>query len=148
MRTHRAARRTSAALALLTGLVTLTACTAAPEVPEPPPTHPASTAGLTTADVDAWLDDLCPPPSRSRIAGATVAVVADGEIVTARGYGVADVADGASPSIADATLVRPGSVSKLVTATAVMQLVAQGDVDLDTDVERYTGLDLGATRSP
>ncbi|TQL02818.1 serine hydrolase [Cellulomonas sp. SLBN-39] len=143
MRTHRTARRTSAALVLLAGLVTLTACTAAPTVPEPPPTHPASTAGLTTADVDAWLDDTLPAAlEEGRIAGATVAVVADGEIVTARGFGVADVATG-EPVDADGTLVRPGSVSKLVTATAVMQLVAQGDVDLDTDVERYTGLDLG-----
>lgn len=143
MRTHRTARRTSAALALLAGLVTLTACTAAPEVPEPPPTHPASTAGLTTADVDAWLDDTLPAAlEEGRIPGAAVAVVADGEIVTARGFGVADVATG-EPVDADDTLFRPGSVSKLVTATAVMQLVAQGEVDLDTDVERYTGLDLG-----
>jgi CubicO group peptidase (beta-lactamase class C family) len=35
------------------------------------------------------------------------------------------------------TLVRPGSVSKLFTWTAVMQLVEQGRIDLDADVNRY-----------
>ena len=35
------------------------------------------------------------------------------------------------------TLFRPGSVSKLLTWTAVMQLVEQGKIDLDADINQY-----------
>jgi CubicO group peptidase (beta-lactamase class C family) len=66
--------------------------------------------------------------------------VHDGALLTARGYGWADTgADGGDPVPVDPerTLFRPGSVSKLVTATAVLQLVQSGDVDLDTDVAAY-----------
>ncbi|KGM13531.1 beta-lactamase, partial [Cellulomonas bogoriensis 69B4 = DSM 16987] len=110
--------------------------------PDPPATEEASVEGLTRADVDAWLDRTIPAGIEAgRIAGATVAVVHDGQILAARGFGEADVAAG-TPVDAESTLFRVGSVTKLVTATAVMQLVERGEVDLDTDVEQYTGLDL------
>ena len=70
------------------------------------------------------------------IAGAVVAVVKDGKIVTERGYGYSDVAK-RTPVDPKLTLFRPGSVSKLVTWTAVMQLVEQGKIDLDADVNQY-----------
>ncbi|WP_051640112.1 serine hydrolase [Cellulomonas sp. URHE0023] len=125
-------------------VATLTACGgAAAAPPEPRVPEPASTAGLTTADVDSWLDATIPEAlEKDHIAGATIAVVHDGSILTARGFGEADVAAG-TPVDADRTLFRAGSVSKMFTATAVMQLVEQGKVDLDTDVEQYTHLDLG-----
>ena len=41
------------------------------------------------------------------------------------------------PVIADRTLFRPGSISKLFTWTSVMQLVEQGRIDLDADVNTY-----------
>jgi len=137
---HRPAALTVAGIALV---ASLTACAGgAASAPEPRTPQPASTAGLTTADVDAWLDDTIPDAlAESRIAGATVSVVHDGQVVTARGFGQADVAAG-TPVDPDRTLFRVGSVSKLFTATAVMQLVEDGRVDLDTDVEQYTGLDL------
>lgn len=141
------ARRAALAAAGAALVVTLTACSGgAGTLPEPRATAPASTAGLTQADVDAWLDDTVPDAlADGRIAGATVAVVHDGEVVTTRGFGEADVAAG-TPVDADRTLFRPGSVSKMFTATAVMQLVEDGRVDLDTDVEQYTGIDTGAER--
>lgn len=70
------------------------------------------------------------------VAGVTLAVVYDGEIALTKGYGFAD-ADGLRPVDADITLFRPGSVSKLFTWTAIMQLVEQGKLDLDTDVNTY-----------
>jgi CubicO group peptidase (beta-lactamase class C family) len=70
------------------------------------------------------------------VAGLTVAVVKDGQLLFAKGYGRADVARGV-PVEADETLFRPGSVSKLFTWTAVMQLVEQGKLDLDADVNTY-----------
>ena len=70
------------------------------------------------------------------IAGAVVAVVKDGQILTERGYGFADV-EKRTPVDPKLTLFRPGSVSKLFTWTAVMQLVEQGKIDLDADVNQY-----------
>ena len=92
---------------------------------------------LTASDVDAWLDGYLPYALRTGdIAGAVVAVVKDGQVLTERGYGYADVATRA-PVDPKLTLFRPGSVSKLVTWTAVMQLVEQGKIDLDGDVNQY-----------
>lgn len=133
-----------AALALAgAALATLAACGAAPEAAPPPTTEAGPAVELTRSDVDAWLDETIPAALEDgRIAGASVAVVHDGEVLTARGFGQADV-DAGTPVDPDRTLFRTGSVSKLVTATAVMQLVEAGEVDLDTDVQQYTGLDLG-----
>ncbi len=138
-------RATAQRIALtLAGVVaTLAACGSAPAATPPPVEEEVLAAPLERSDVDAWLDETLPTAlEEGRIAGATVAVVHDGEIVTTRGFGDADVAAGI-PVDPDRTLFRVGSVSKLLTATAVMQLVENGEVDLDTDVEQYTGLDLG-----
>ncbi|HEX8035950.1 MAG TPA: serine hydrolase [Ktedonobacterales bacterium] len=72
----------------------------------------------------------------NHIPGATVAVVKDGQLLLAKGYGAADMARGI-PVQADATLFRVGSVSKLFTWTAVMQLKEQGKLDLNADVNKY-----------
>ena len=101
------------------------------------PRAPAGSHALNKADVEAWLDGYMPYALHSGdIAGATVAVVQDGQVLTARGYGYADVAK-RTPVDPARTLFRPGSVSKLITWTAVMQLVDQGKLDLDADVNRY-----------
>src|SRR5207237_76094 len=70
------------------------------------------------------------------IAGAVVTVVKDGQVIAARGYGYADVAK-RKPVDPARTLFRPGSTSKLVTSTAVMQQVEAGKLDLDRDVNAY-----------
>ena len=92
---------------------------------------------LTKADAEAWLDGYLPYALASGdIAGATVAVVKDGQLLTARGYGYVDVKKRVKVD-PDKSLFRPGSVSKLITWTAVMQLVDQGKLDLDGDVNQY-----------
>jgi CubicO group peptidase (beta-lactamase class C family) len=78
------------------------------------------------------------------VAGATVAVVRDGKVLFAKGYGHADVAAG-KPVDPERTLFRIGSVSKLFTWTAVMQLVEQGKLDLDTDINTYLDFEIPAT---
>ncbi|GLU49793.1 serine hydrolase [Nocardiopsis ansamitocini] len=106
-----------------------------------PETPPPGTAELAAEDLDAWLDGLVPASlDQTGIPGAAISVVHEGELLTARGYGYAATGmDGEDPAPVDAeeTLFRVGSVSKLFTATAVMQLVEQGEVDLDTDVDEY-----------
>lgn len=70
------------------------------------------------------------------IPGATVAVVKDGRIIFSKGYGYADI-DKRQKVVANQTLFRVGSVSKLFIWTAVMQLVEQGKLDFDADVNIY-----------
>jgi CubicO group peptidase (beta-lactamase class C family) len=102
--------------------------------------EPAGTQGgsaLNKLDVDTWLDGYMPQALRhADIPGAVVTVVKDGQILTARGFGYSDVAKRQHVDPAR-TLFRPGSVSKLVTWTAVMQQVEQGRIDLDRDVNAY-----------
>jgi CubicO group peptidase (beta-lactamase class C family) len=92
---------------------------------------------LTEADVEAFLDGVVPLQlAREDIGGAAIAVVKDGKLLFTRGYGYADVKE-KKPVVAEETLFRPGSVSKLFTWTAVMQLAEQGKLDLDRDVNDY-----------
>ena len=92
---------------------------------------------LTATDLEAFLDGLIPAQlEREDIAGAVVAVVKDGKVLFAKGYGFSDVEKRKSVSPAE-TLFRPGSISKLFTWTSVMQLVEQGKLDLDRDVNDY-----------
>jgi CubicO group peptidase (beta-lactamase class C family) len=97
----------------------------------------ATTHELTGADLEAFLDGLMPAQlQREDIAGAVIAVVRDGKVIFAKGYGFSDV-EKRTPVTADATLFRPGSISKLFTWTSVMQLSEQGKLDLDKDVNEY-----------
>ncbi|HEX6729839.1 MAG TPA: serine hydrolase domain-containing protein [Pyrinomonadaceae bacterium] len=97
----------------------------------------SDTHELTAADVEAFLDGIVPLQlKQDDVAGATIAVVKDGKVLFARGYGYADVKQ-KRPVSAEQTLFRPGSVSKLFTWTAVMQLFERGMLDLDRDVNEY-----------
>src|SRR6185369_7934931 len=100
------------------------------------PTAPA-THDLTPADVEAFLDGVMPLQlAREDIAGAVIIVVKDGKVLFSHGNGYANV-EKKIPVSPDGTLFRPGSISKLFTWTAVMQLVEQGKLDLDRNVNDY-----------
>jgi CubicO group peptidase (beta-lactamase class C family) len=104
-----------------------------------PPATPANEGAheLTKADADAWLDGYMPYALKAgAIPGAVVVVVKDGQILTQRGFGYSDLKT-QKPVDPELTLFRPGSVSKLFTWTAVMQLVQAGKLDLDKDVNAY-----------
>ncbi|HEX2081899.1 MAG TPA: serine hydrolase domain-containing protein [Xanthomonadaceae bacterium] len=113
------------------------------EAPVAPADVAASTTeSLTRADLEAWLDGFMPYAlERGDIAGSVVVVVKDGRILLQKGYGYADVA-ARKPVDPRRTLFRPGSVSKLVTWTAVMQLVEQGKLDLDRDINAYLDFEI------
>lgn len=151
LRTTRRTRLTAALVGLFVALPLAACATTAPAESSdpPPPAPPLSQPGghdLTRDDVDTWLDGVVATGLRnSGIPGATVSVVADGEVLTERGYGVADTGTEGSPARPvdpEDTLFRIGSVSKVVSATAVMQLVEQGRLDLDADVQQYLDFDL------
>lgn len=109
-----------------------------PTVPEPP-TPPAPNApGITdpqefAAFVDKFFNEEL---SKSHIPGAAISVVKDAKLFFAKGYGYANV-EKKIPVIADKTLFRVASISKLFTATAAMQLYERGLLDLDSDVKKY-----------
>lgn len=107
---------------------------------------PGAAAALTKTDVDSWLDGFMPfALERGDLAGAVVVIVKDGQVLTQRGFGYADLAS-RTPVDPDRTLFRPGSVSKLFTWTAVMQEVEAGRIDLDRDVNAYLDFGIPAYR--
>lgn len=112
------------ALALLIGFTRLAQAGAPLSTPAP-------------ADLEAFFDGLVPYAlKQAGIPGGAVSIVKDGHIVFAKGYGYADLT-ARTPIMADTTLFRQGSLSKLFTATAVMQLVERGKLDLDANVNTY-----------
>jgi CubicO group peptidase (beta-lactamase class C family) len=119
--------------------VALLPVSAGSQQPAPPPerSNIAATPALTAADLDVWLDGYLPTALKTnKVAGAVVVVVKDGKILFKKGYGYDDVKRKRAVD-PDRTLFRPGSITKLYTATAVMQLVEQGKIDLDADINRY-----------
>ncbi len=98
---------------------------------------PASAQQLTSTDLETWLDGFVPAAlKRADIAGLVISVVKDGQVLVAKGYGFADLA-AKTPMDPEHTVLRVASVSKTFTATAVMQLVEQGKLDLDRDINEY-----------
>lgn len=89
--------------------------------------EPAPPAPTTLAALDARLGEAF---REAGIPGATVAIVENGQVVLAKGYGLADVA-GKKPATAD-SVFRAGSISKSLTGIAVMTLVEQGKLSLDS----------------
>jgi CubicO group peptidase (beta-lactamase class C family) len=110
-------------------LTLLAACGPAGQEIEAVVMDPAELASFSDQFFPAQMDKL-------HIPGVSLIVVQNGKIVLAKGYGYADLATGSSIS-PERSVMRIGSVSKPFVATAVMQLVEQGRLDLHTDVNRY-----------
>jgi CubicO group peptidase (beta-lactamase class C family) len=70
-----------------------------------------------------------------RIPGVSIAVIDAGRVVWAGGFGVKEA--GTADPVTAATLFQAASISKPVTATGMLRLVAEGRLDLDADVNRY-----------
>jgi len=123
----------------IAAILGLSACEPAGETP-----GPAAAAEVATASPPANLDDIeqlvdaamADGMKEEGIPGAAIIVVRNGKVVFAKGYGKADVESG-RPFTPDQTIFPIASVSKLFTATAVMQLVDSGTIELDADANRY-----------
>jgi CubicO group peptidase (beta-lactamase class C family) len=97
----------------------------------------ASEGRIDTDDLETFTDELLTRQlAEYHIAGAVVSIVQDGRIEVARGYGYANIEEHI-PVTPDETIFRIGSISKLFTWTAVMQLAEQGKIDLSADVNTY-----------
>jgi CubicO group peptidase (beta-lactamase class C family) len=117
------------AFSMVFGMVPLRAAAEAPAPQAPLELTAANLASVIDPLAAKWIDKHKGP------GGVVVVVTRDGPVF-ARGYGFADI-EARKPFTADSTLVRPGSISKLFTGIAVMQLVDDGRLDLDRDVSGY-----------
>lgn len=131
--------------ALLIILLTMPYAVGAASVPPPAPAA-AAQGPADVKELEAFMDQVIEGNLEAYdIPGATVSVVKDGRLLLAKGYGLANV-EKQIPVDAERSLFRIGSTSKLFTWTAVMQLVEQGKLDLDQDVNTYLhGFQIPAT---
>jgi CubicO group peptidase (beta-lactamase class C family) len=110
---------------------------AAASLPEKPQAAPIAPLPLERSDLEAFFDGALGLQLEERhIAGAVVAVTVGDKVVFQKGYGYADV-DKRQRVDPETTMFRVGSITKTFTWTAVMQLVEQGKLDLNTDVNKY-----------
>ena len=111
------------------------------------PVHAAPfSSGLNDpAEMEIFLDGVfAAQMSADHVAGAVITVVKDGQVFFSKGYGYSNLAD-QTPVDPKRTLFRIGSASKLIVWTAVMQLVEQGRLDLNADVNTYIDFQIPAT---
>ncbi|KTD83240.1 hypothetical protein UQ64_03595 [Paenibacillus etheri] len=90
------------------------------------------TVSLTTFVDGIMEQDM----NRLQIPGAVISIVKDNKIILAKGYGSSNL-EKAAPVDPTTSMFRIASTTKLFTWTAVMQLVEQGKIDLDTDINTY-----------
>ncbi len=84
-------------------------------------------------EFEAWLDSFL---ASYKPSGLAFVLVKDDRIFFQKGYGYAD-AQTQTPVVPETTIFPAASVSKVFTATAVMQLVEQGRLKLDEDINHY-----------
>ncbi len=97
------------------------------------------------AELEAFLGGLFEKQmAENHIAGVTVSVVKDGQLFFQKGYGFANL-ETQTPVDPDNTLFRIGSVTKLFTWAAVLQLYERGQLDLDADINTYLDFQIPAT---
>ncbi len=115
-------------LAIVTTLI-LSACTISPQ-------RPAQTKGddyVYTRDYLRWMIDK--KMKKNDIVGLSIALIDDQKIIWTEGFGFTDKKNNiaATPD----TIYRVGSITKLFTAMAAMQLAEQGKLDIDQPLQRY-----------
>ncbi len=138
-------KRVVATFVCLIALISFSQGQAAPKpnppylnTPHPDSAAPSSSAHpLTADDLNAFFDGILPLQlERSDIAGASVLVMQNGQVLLEKGYGYSDVKK-KTPVDPTTTIFRLASISKLFTWVSVMQLVEQHKLDLDTDINQY-----------
>lgn len=88
-------------------------------------------------NIECFIDEFFKKNiEKYNLPGAAVVVVKDGEEILKKGYGYSNL-DEKKVINPDETLFPAASVSKLFTATAIMQLVEQGKIGLNENVEKY-----------
>ena len=99
------------------------------------PAAAQTTANLPADKIEKIEKAITAAMSRQNIPGLSVAVVTDQRMRWSNGYGLADLENFIPAK--SATVYRLGSISKTITAIAVMQLVERGKLDLDAPIQKY-----------
>ena len=95
-----------------------------------------------TDSVESFFDGFLESQMKEyKVPGITLSIVKDGEIIFKKGYGYYDL-NNKKEVDPDNTLFRPGSVSKLFIWTSIMQLVEDGQIDLNTNVNEYLDFEI------
>jgi CubicO group peptidase (beta-lactamase class C family) len=93
----------------------------------------ASKTAAANSPTAGALDELILSEMRKRyIPGLSIAIIENGKIVNAKGYGSTE--NGGQTPVTAATLFQAGSISKPVSAMGALMLVEEGKLDLDADV--------------
>ncbi|MFJ7734408.1 serine hydrolase domain-containing protein [Lysinibacillus sp. NPDC097231] len=95
-------------------------------------------SGVDISKIETIVDDIMEGKIGVTVPGAAVSIVKDGRLIFSKGYGVANIKEDI-PVDPTSTVFEIGSVSKIFTWTAVMQLVEEGKIDLHTDIREYIG---------
>ncbi len=99
-----------------------------PQTATPPPqlAAPISPSGATLDEI------IASEMGKRHVSGLSLAIIADGKIVKAKGYGTTE--QGGQTPVTSRTLFQAGSISKPVSALGALRLVEQGKLALDEDV--------------
>jgi CubicO group peptidase (beta-lactamase class C family) len=91
--------------------------------------------GLPRSTIEKVERAISTEMSRQKIPGLSAAIVAKHQLQWSNGYGMADLENFVPAK--SATVYRLASISKPITATAVMQLAERGKLDLDAPIQKY-----------
>lgn len=119
-------------LFVLPVVLTLLVLPGAAQVPAPDGT---ASAGTTPDSLAARVDELMAEYNRSDAPGAVIGVVRRGELVFAKAYGMASLEHGTR--LTTGSILDVGSVSKQLTAFAIVLLAQRGELGLDDDVRTH-----------
>lgn len=89
---------------------------------------PIPNGAAIESEVEAFM-------AKERVPGVSLAIVMDGQHVWARGFGFADLEN--DIPVKPETVFRLASISKMLTATAALQLAEQGKLDLKAPIDAY-----------
>ncbi|MEN0642455.1 serine hydrolase [Alkalicoccobacillus gibsonii] len=93
-------------------------------------------SGIPISDIEATIDEYVDEWVENTVAGVSVEVIKNHEVVFSKGYGLADI-DQNMDMNPDETIMEWGSVSKLLVWVSLMQLAEQGELDLTDDIQPY-----------
>ncbi|PHN03304.1 hypothetical protein CRP01_28340 [Flavilitoribacter nigricans DSM 23189 = NBRC 102662] len=96
---------------------------------------PIAAQSLPQADIDLIERLITEKMAKDEIPGLSIAIVKDGKLAWANGYGFADLENFVPAKTS--TVYRTASIGKSITATAIMQLVEGGQLDLNAPIQQY-----------
>jgi len=134
-RCQRAMRVAATAAAILIALVATSACARDDAIPAGGASaEPA--AATADSELARAVDEIITREMEAvPMAGVSVAIARGGDVLVAKGYGLADIENDVPAT--DETVYRIGSITKQFTAAGIMQLVESGDVSLDDELTRF-----------